>query len=403
MGQIIGRSAKPDACNIRSLSSFGTPAAGQHILVSTDNSAMQNGQGNFDCYIVGDGSTAATALELKSITGVTYEEADSWDYAICDTEGNIVLCIKDGHVITKYFNSSKLSFSVEDITKENCAYAVIDAVGNMAFVITDDGHIITKNFNSRNVSQQSLDVLHKLSVLITKFNGKCMAVIGDSISTYEDYIPAGWRCYYPSGNVNDVSLTYWYKVAEALGMTYQNCAYSASYVTGDSTQQAVSAQAAQGECAGCSDVRVSSLTRDGKTPDIVLILLGTNDYNMGRALGNWSEHSAIPSEGTINTFSDAYALMLNKIKTSLPNTRIFCCTILQRNFNFPDKTISVQDYNDVIKEMASIFGCDVIDTYACGISRYNIASVTIDGVLHPNAAGHELIYNKILTELIAKY
>lgn len=67
MGQIIGRTAKPDACNLRSLSSFGTPAAGQHILVSTDNSAMQNGQGNFDAYVVGDGNTAATALELKEI------------------------------------------------------------------------------------------------------------------------------------------------------------------------------------------------------------------------------------------------------------------------------------------------------------------------------------------------
>lgn len=67
MGQIIGRSAKPDACNLRSLSSFGTPGAGQHILVSTDNSAMQNGQGNFDAYVVGDGHTAATALELHPL------------------------------------------------------------------------------------------------------------------------------------------------------------------------------------------------------------------------------------------------------------------------------------------------------------------------------------------------
>ena len=67
MGQIIGRTAKPDACNLRSLSSFGTPAAGQHILVSTDNSAMQNGQGNFDAYVVGDGTTAAAALPLHKI------------------------------------------------------------------------------------------------------------------------------------------------------------------------------------------------------------------------------------------------------------------------------------------------------------------------------------------------
>lgn len=64
MGQIRGKNAHIDACNIRSLSSFGTPAAGQHILVSTDNSATADGQGNFDAYVAGDGTTAATALPL---------------------------------------------------------------------------------------------------------------------------------------------------------------------------------------------------------------------------------------------------------------------------------------------------------------------------------------------------
>lgn len=67
MGQIIGSAAKPKRCNLSKLSQLGTPAAGEHILVSSDNSMNAAGQGNFDCYIVGDGTTAATALELKSL------------------------------------------------------------------------------------------------------------------------------------------------------------------------------------------------------------------------------------------------------------------------------------------------------------------------------------------------
>lgn len=341
------------------------------------------------------------ALENK-IDGQSEIES-SWDFALSDANGNIVFCIKDGHVITKNFKSSALTIGVADLDKENCAYAVTDSNGNMAFVITEDGHLVTKNFNSRSVSAESIAILEKLANLVTKFNGKTMAVIGDSISTYSGYTPSGWRVYYPTGNVNNVSATYWYQVATTLGMTPLNCAYSASYATGDSTQTEVSSSHEQGECAGCSEVRIASLTRDGNTPDIVLILLGTNDYQASRVLGSWTEHSAIPSEGTINQFSSAYALMLHKIKTALPNTRIFCCTILQRNFSFPEKTISVKDYNDVIKEMASIFGCDVIDTYACGISRYNIGSYTVDGAVHPNVAGHKLIADKIITELISKY
>lgn len=67
MGQIIGSAAKPKRCNLQSLSSFGTPAAGEYILVSSDNSMNAAGQGNFDCYIEGDGQTAATALPLREI------------------------------------------------------------------------------------------------------------------------------------------------------------------------------------------------------------------------------------------------------------------------------------------------------------------------------------------------
>lgn len=67
MGQIIGGAAKPKRCNLNKLSQIRTPAAGEHILVSSDNSMNAAGQGNFDCYIVGDGTTAATALELHTI------------------------------------------------------------------------------------------------------------------------------------------------------------------------------------------------------------------------------------------------------------------------------------------------------------------------------------------------
>lgn len=70
MGQIVGGAAKPKRCNLNKLSQLGTPAAGEYILVSSDNSMNAAGQGNFDCYIVGDGTTAATELELKSTEGL---------------------------------------------------------------------------------------------------------------------------------------------------------------------------------------------------------------------------------------------------------------------------------------------------------------------------------------------
>ena len=74
MGQIVGGAAKPKRCNLNKLSQLGTPAAGEYILVSSDNSMNAAGQGNFDCYIKGDGQKTATELELYKI------DKDTIDY-----------------------------------------------------------------------------------------------------------------------------------------------------------------------------------------------------------------------------------------------------------------------------------------------------------------------------------
>jgi hypothetical protein len=85
MGQIIGGAAKPKRCNINQLSQLRTPASGEHILVSSDNSMNAAGQGNFDCYIEGNGRDAATALELKKINpeiNILEEEVSQLDQEV---------------------------------------------------------------------------------------------------------------------------------------------------------------------------------------------------------------------------------------------------------------------------------------------------------------------------------
>lgn len=78
MGQIVGGAAKPKRCNLNKLSQLGTPAAGEYILVSSNNSMNEAGQGNFDFFIIGDGKTAATALTLIS-TGITKFKTETID------------------------------------------------------------------------------------------------------------------------------------------------------------------------------------------------------------------------------------------------------------------------------------------------------------------------------------
>lgn len=42
MGQIVSSAAKPKRCNLNQLSQVPTPAAGEHILVSSDNMFCAN-------------------------------------------------------------------------------------------------------------------------------------------------------------------------------------------------------------------------------------------------------------------------------------------------------------------------------------------------------------------------
>lgn len=72
MGQIVSSAAKPKRCNISQLSQLGTPAAGEHILLSSNNSMNAAGQGDFDAYVEGDGTTAAVSLKVHWL----YERTD---------------------------------------------------------------------------------------------------------------------------------------------------------------------------------------------------------------------------------------------------------------------------------------------------------------------------------------
>lgn len=74
MGQIVSSAAKPKRCNLNQLSQVPTPAAGEHILVSSDNSMNAAGQGYFDSYIIGDGTTAATSLTLHKFKAEELDE-----------------------------------------------------------------------------------------------------------------------------------------------------------------------------------------------------------------------------------------------------------------------------------------------------------------------------------------
>ena len=257
------------------------------------------------------------------------------------------------------------------------------------------------------------------NVFLDKFEGKKIAVIGDSISTYSGWLPSDisgydgtqYATYYPHGTLNSVSMMWWYKVAQALNLSPQNnlsiCSWSGSRVTGDS-------EATSTAVCGSSTRRISDLKLrfNNQAPDIIICFIGCNDWGNDVAIGDWQTSDAIPQEGTIRKFRNSYALMLDKIHATYPHARVFCCTILDdfsrdQTQGWPSNNasdVSTHTWNESIREIASALGCDVIELNRCGINYSNIKDYySVDSGLHPNADGHTLMARKVVAELFAKY
>ena len=352
------------------------------------------------------------------IKGFVKDGQPDSDLDITDESKNVLVRFAGGHIETKNFNSAQLP-ALATKNNENFDFTIEDEAGD-AIALFQNGHIRTKNFNSAN-----LDVANYLK---DKFRGKKIAIVGDSISTYNGWLPSSvpgfsgttYATYYPQGDVNSVDKTWWYQVAQNLGINttdIANTSWSGGTVCGDSTSTTNGKPA-------CSSKRISDIAIRGFVPDIILVFISCNDwYQCGLSgysttLGDWTIKDAIPAEGTIHKFRNAYALMLAKIRQTYPTSRVFCCTILddwRRDGVSDDDTdnawppnnaagITTTEWNNNIKEIAEAFACDVIDMHDCGITYFNIQqNYAVDAGLHPNAAGHALMARKVTSELMAKY
>ena len=233
---------------------------------------------------------------------------------------------------------------------------------------------------------------------VSRWAGKKVSICGDSISTFTGYIPENYSRFYPeNGAITDVKDTWWMQVAERTGMELcRNASYSGSTVSGQSMDD-------QDGRFSCGSRRIADLKSvDGEAPEVIIILMGANDLLNHIPLGAYDGVSAVP-EGDIRTFSEAYALMLDKMKTAYPDAEIYCCTIAEvsrwndegEKFPFMNSNSAVaEDYNDRIKTIAQAKGVQMIDVYNCGITYENAQDYTSDGT-HPNAAGAKLIADKV--------
>ena len=239
---------------------------------------------------------------------------------------------------------------------------------------------------AQTAAQQQAAEEPAVAVPVTSFAGKTVSILGDSISTYQGWIPEGYACFYPDpdNDIQDVSQTWWMQVIQNTGMRLLvNGSWSASTVCGDSR--------AENSGAGCSSNRIVELMGNtGTVPDVILVYMGINDFFHSIDLGSFSGTAAYRTDHYIWDFTEGYELMLQKLQAIYPTSRIYCMTLLESN-SWEGTSVNangntVEDYNSRIRQVAAAHGISVIDLRNCGIESYELGRYTSDGV-HLNREG----------------
>lgn len=239
---------------------------------------------------------------------------------------------------------------------------------------------------------------------ILHLEGASLSILGDSISTFEGWIPEGFNVFYPmNGEVTDVSQTWWKLLLDNTGMELcVNGSSSGSTCVGDSLNE-------DNPWYGCSGYRISFLIGEGgKMPDVIIVYLGTNDLMMNVPIGD-NDGTNMVEEGEIENFSDAYCMILDKLASDYPAAQIYCCNLTQVGDWGTDEGqlfvpfvnglgLTAEDYSKQIQIIADNKGIPVIDLYHCGIETANLHEMTTDGV-HPTPKGMKCLGDAVLKGL----
>ena len=245
------------------------------------------------------------------------------------------------------------------------------------------------------------------------WQGKVVSILGDSISTFEGYVPvadghnlthrvrytpdnASWY-FAEGGTVND---TYWKKLINSLGAKLGiNDSWAGSRVSNSSSTN--TGDVGPDACMA-SITRITNLGANG-TPDLILYYGGTNDAGAGVTVGSFNSNTTYTTDLTTTTWADfatAYKDSIMRLQYYYPFAKIVVllpmyCTSYYNMGNL-DK------YNEQIKLICDYFGVEYIDLRRCGVNSQNLSTMLGDGI-HPKVAGFNEMYKYLKNKLFSMY
>lgn len=203
---------------------------------------------------------------------------------------------------------------------------------------------------------------------VNNYAGKSFAIIGDSISTFKNYIPSGFASFYPypTADVNDVNKTWWMQAINKIGGTlFSNNSYSGTCVapnTGNETS---------------SKARLEHTLLSDQVPDVILIFIGAND-----CASKYVDYSE---------FYRGYKMMLDHLQILCPESELVLCTLPTSPFYSDSERTK---FNNGIREYAETYDLKLVE-----IEGVSLAGHLVDSA-HPNTSGMTLVAEAVVQGLL---
>lgn len=290
------------------------------------------------------------------------------DLGFIDKKTNCLVYYKDGHIITKNFDSRKAVISEK--TNLSFNFSVQDDNWNVVLLVKN-GHVITQNFNSADVLDR-INILEGIIPVVSKndWKEKSICIIGDSLTDQGYYISA---------------------LKEILGCTVYNRGWSGAMLVPTSNYTYNTAYRTLGRFDLPEDNNIDSDHHAGMPAtnliDMMMIYIGTNDWGHGADTSRKVITLGSISDPMSNEFDCSFYAALKylcyRAKQKYPNVPLVLCTLLPSyayqstnsaeyvvngqmvptlvEKQFTDGAVTKSDMNNAIREVARIFGAYVID------------------------------------------
>ena len=221
---------------------------------------------------------------------------------------------------------------------------------------------------------------------------------------------------------NTASVNVWSKrLCDAVGATLlANASWSGSYITSMSETIYKASSHAWHPCT-IGRCRVRDDEGNFINPDVIIIYRGTNDFSYGNngnyptlqisdvsLLDGFSATTDKISDGVFN-FRTGYYLTIKALREAYPNAIIVCCTlnvfkrVTYNKWPTRNDAFTLPDINNVIREIANVTGCPLIELDKDGITFENCYPTYISDnattPTHPNTNGHKVMAQKAVADL----